>query len=84
MNSVGVQPADVVIEPDVTGFGTTQFSRADELAAVGEAAALQAIPNIKNLLQKVDKQLFQQLTKRESSEKLSVENQVLNSDLLVA
>jgi predicted acylesterase/phospholipase RssA len=59
MNSIGVQPADVVIEPDVTQFGMTHFSRADELAARGEAATLQAIPSIKNLLQKVDRQLFQ-------------------------
>ena len=59
MNAIGVQPADVVIEPDVTEFGMTEFSRADELAAVGEAAARQAIPNIKNLLQQIDTELFQ-------------------------
>ena len=39
MNSVGVQPADVVVEPDVTGFDLSEFSRTDEIAAVGEAAA---------------------------------------------
>jgi hypothetical protein len=26
MNSIGVQPADVVIEPDVAGFGLSEFS----------------------------------------------------------
>ncbi len=59
MNSVGVQPADVVIEPDLTEFGLTEFSRANELAALGKAAALQAIPNIKKLLQQVDAELLQ-------------------------
>lgn len=49
----------MVVEPDVTGLGMTQFSRADELSVIGEAATLQAIPNIKHLLQKVDAQLFQ-------------------------
>jgi NTE family protein len=58
MNSIGVQPADVVIEPDVTEFGMTEFSRADELAAVGEAAARQEIPNIKHLLKQLDAKLF--------------------------
>ena len=44
LNAFGVQPADVVIEPDVTGFDLTEFMRAKELAAVGEAAALEQIP----------------------------------------
>jgi NTE family protein len=48
----------VVIEPDVTEFGMTEFSRADELAAVGEAAALQAIPKIGDLLRQIDAELF--------------------------
>ena len=59
MNSVGVQPADVVIEPDMTGFGLTEFSRADEFAVVGQSTATQAIPNIKNLLKQLDTELFQ-------------------------
>jgi NTE family protein len=58
MNSIGVQPADVVIEPDVTEFGMTGFSRADELATVGEADARQEIPNIKHLLKQLDAKLF--------------------------
>jgi len=59
MNSIGVQPADVVIEPDVTGFGMTDFTRADGLAAIGKAAAVQELPHIKNLLQQIDTELFQ-------------------------
>ncbi|MDC0936647.1 cyclic nucleotide-binding and patatin-like phospholipase domain-containing protein [Pirellulales bacterium] len=58
MNSIGVQPADIVIEPDVTEFGMTEFSRADELAAVGEAAARQELPNIQHLLKQLDAELF--------------------------
>ena len=58
LNAFGVQPADVVIEPDVTGFELTEFMRAKELAAIGEAAALEQIPKIKQLLARLDPQLF--------------------------
>jgi predicted acylesterase/phospholipase RssA len=58
LNAIGVQPADVVIEPDVTGFDLTEFMRAKELAAVGEAAALEQIPKIRQLLARLDPQLF--------------------------
>ncbi len=58
LNSFGVQPADVVIEPDVLSFGLTEFTRTDELAAAGARAAEQAIPEIKRLLSQVDKRMF--------------------------
>jgi predicted acylesterase/phospholipase RssA len=58
MNSVGVHPADIVIEPDVTGFDLSEFSRTDELAAAGEAAAKVAIPKIGELLRQLDERLF--------------------------
>lgn len=58
MHSFGVQPADVVIEPDVTGIDLSEFSRTNELAAIGEKATLEAIPKIKSLLSQLDDQLF--------------------------
>jgi predicted acylesterase/phospholipase RssA len=58
LNAFGVQPADVVIEPDVTGFDMTEFMRAKELAAIGEATALEQIPKIRQLLSRLDPQLF--------------------------
>jgi predicted acylesterase/phospholipase RssA/CRP-like cAMP-binding protein len=58
LNALGVQPADVVIEPDVTGFDLAEFVRAKELAAIGEAAALEQIPTIRQLLNRLDPQLF--------------------------
>ena len=58
LNAFGVQPADVVIEPDVTGFDLTEFMRAKELAAIGEAAALEQVPKIRQLLTRLDPQLF--------------------------
>jgi NTE family protein len=48
----------VVIEPDVTGFDSAEFMRAKEFAAVGEAAALEQIPKIRRLLNRLDPQLF--------------------------
>ena len=58
LNALGVRPADVVIEPDVTGFDLTDFARAKEVAAIGEAAALEQIPRIHQLLIRLDPQLF--------------------------
>jgi predicted acylesterase/phospholipase RssA/CRP-like cAMP-binding protein len=58
LNALGVQPADFVIEPDVTNFDLSAFSRTDELAAVGEQATLEAIPEIKEALARLDPQLF--------------------------
>jgi hypothetical protein len=58
LNDFGVRPADVVIEPDVTGFDLTEFARAKELAAIGEAAALEQIQEIRQLLTRLDPQLF--------------------------
>jgi predicted acylesterase/phospholipase RssA len=59
LNSYGVRPADVVIEPDVSGFDLTEFMRAKELAAIGEAATQAQIPIIQQLLLRLDRQLFQ-------------------------
>jgi predicted acylesterase/phospholipase RssA len=66
LNAIGVQPADVVIEPDVTRFDLTEFMRAKELAAVGEAAALEQIPKIQQLLARLDPQLVRPTAEAET------------------
>jgi len=53
-----LQPADVVIEPDVTGFDLAAFTRTDELAAIGEQTTKEAISQIKTLLNRLDSKLF--------------------------
>ncbi len=58
LRAFGVGPADVVIAPDVRGFDLAEFVRTKELAAIGEAAALQEIPKIRQLLARLDPQLF--------------------------
>jgi predicted acylesterase/phospholipase RssA len=58
LNRVGVQPAEVVIEPEVVDFDLSEFMRARELAAVGERAALAQVPKIKQLLTRLDAGLF--------------------------
>jgi predicted acylesterase/phospholipase RssA/CRP-like cAMP-binding protein len=58
INALGVQPADFVIEPDVSGFELTEFARTDELAAIGERTTLEAAPQIKALLNRLDPELF--------------------------
>lgn len=59
MNSVGVQPADFVIQPDVRDFDLTEFSRADEMSAIGTKATLEMLPQLKQLLSRIDNQLFE-------------------------
>ena len=58
MNSVGVQPADFVIQPDMSEFDITEFNRADEMAAIGETTTNESIARLKQLLSKVDDKLF--------------------------
>lgn len=58
MNAIGVQPADFVIEPDVAGFELTEFTRTDELAAIGEQSTMEAIQEIRRLLRRLDDKLF--------------------------
>jgi NTE family protein len=58
MHSVGVQPADVIIKPDMTGFDVAEFTRTDEMAVVGEKTTLQEISNIKQQLSEMDDKLF--------------------------
>jgi NTE family protein len=58
LNAIGVRGAEVTIEPDVTGFDLAEFMRARELAATGEQAALAKIPEIKQLLARLDPELF--------------------------
>jgi len=58
LNAFGVQPADVVIEPDVTGIDPSEFMRAKELAVIGEATALDQVRKIHRLLNRLDPQLL--------------------------
>jgi predicted acylesterase/phospholipase RssA/CRP-like cAMP-binding protein len=58
LNAQGVRPADVVIETDVCGFDLTAFTRAEEMAAIGRAAGLDALPRIRQLLARLDPHVF--------------------------
>jgi hypothetical protein len=53
-----VEPADFVIAPDVTSFDISEFTRADEMAVVGENATNATIEQLKGMLRKLDPQLF--------------------------
>jgi predicted acylesterase/phospholipase RssA len=58
MNSVGIQPADFVVAPDVTSFDISEFTRADEMALIGEATTNASITKLRNMLSKLDPKLF--------------------------
>lgn len=50
MSSLWREAADLVIEPDVAGFGYDDFKRADDLIRVGEAAMRSALPEVRKWL----------------------------------
>jgi predicted acylesterase/phospholipase RssA len=58
MNAVGVKPADFVIAPDVTAFDIAEFTRADEMAAIGESTTNESVHQLKAMLSKLDPSLF--------------------------
>jgi predicted acylesterase/phospholipase RssA/CRP-like cAMP-binding protein len=58
MNAVGVQPADFIIAPDVTSFDISEFTRADEMAVIGESATNASVHRLKGMLSKLDAKLF--------------------------
>ena len=60
MNSVGVEPADFVIAPDVTSFDITEFTRADEMAVIGESTANETVAQLRKMLSSLDSQLYSQ------------------------
>jgi predicted acylesterase/phospholipase RssA/CRP-like cAMP-binding protein len=58
MNAVGVEPADFVIAPDVTSFDISEFTRADEMALIGERTTNDAVQQLRGMLAKLDRNLF--------------------------
>jgi NTE family protein len=59
MNSVGVQPADFVVAPDVTSFDISEFTRADEMALIGEMTTNATVAKLRKMLSKLDSKLFE-------------------------
>jgi NTE family protein len=51
MSSLWRGAADLVIEPDVAGFGYDDFKRAKDLMQVGEAAMRKALPEVRKWLE---------------------------------
>jgi predicted acylesterase/phospholipase RssA/CRP-like cAMP-binding protein len=61
MNAVGVDPADFVIAPDVTSFDISEFTRADEMAVIGENTTSASVHRVKAMLSKLDPKLFKEI-----------------------
>jgi predicted acylesterase/phospholipase RssA len=59
MNAVGVQPADFVVAPDVTSFEVSEFTRADEMALIGETTTNATVAKLRKMLGKLDSKLFE-------------------------
>ena len=59
MNSVGVQPADFVVAPDVTSFDISEFARVEEMARIGEATTDASVAKLRKMLSRLDAKLFE-------------------------
>jgi predicted acylesterase/phospholipase RssA len=67
MNAVGVGPADFVIAPDVTSFDISEFTRADEMARIGEATTNAAVTDLRKMLSRLDSKLFEIVSVKEDA-----------------
>ena len=54
MNAVGVHPADFVIALDVTSFDISEFTRADEMATIGESTTNDTLGDLRRMLHRLD------------------------------
>jgi NTE family protein len=54
LNAIRAKSVDLLIEPDTARFSFADFTRAEELADAGEAAAEAVIPHLKTLLAELD------------------------------
>ena len=59
MNSIGVQPADFVVAPDVTSFDISEFTRGEEMARIGEATTDASVAKLRKMLGRLDAKLFE-------------------------
>ena len=59
MNSIGVQPADFVVAPDVTSFDISEFTRVEEMARIGEATTDASVAKLRKMLSRLDAKLFE-------------------------
>ena len=69
MNAVGVRPADFVIAPNVTAFDISEFTRADEMARIGEATTAATIGDLHKMLHRLDAQLFPEFLEEATQDK---------------
>jgi predicted acylesterase/phospholipase RssA len=60
LKTIDARSADLLIEPDTTSFDLADFTRTPELADVGDAAAEEAIPRLRDMLRDVENNALQQ------------------------
>jgi NTE family protein len=64
MGKIRNRAVDFWIKPDTSHFGLAEFHRTAEIAAVGEAAAHEAIPELTQRLIELEKRLLENPTPR--------------------
>jgi len=66
MSSLWREAADVVVEPDVAGFGYDDFKRADALIHAGEVAMRAALPAVRQWLETAGESTYPAVDRRRS------------------
>lgn len=56
LSSIQLSKADIIIRPKVGNIGSSNFSKKHEAVLEGEKAAIQALPDIKNLINRLQKE----------------------------
>lgn len=67
MSSLWRESADLVVEPDVAGFGYDDFKRADDLIRSGEVAMRKALPEVRRWMEAPADESATESTKRSSA-----------------
>jgi predicted acylesterase/phospholipase RssA/CRP-like cAMP-binding protein len=65
LKTIDSRSADVLIEPDTTSFDLADFTRTPQLADVGDAAAEQAIPRLREMIRDIEDNALQHASYRE-------------------
>ena len=66
LTTSGIRAADVTIEPDLSDFSLAAFTKAEEMAKIGKAAAEEKIPDIKSLIASLEMRLQRPVANRNS------------------
>jgi hypothetical protein len=79
MSYIWKQYADLIIEPDVNGYGFDDFQRASSLIKIGEAAGREMLPTFRAWA--ADRELYNRFQEGSTATKIAVAPSVLREPI---